>query len=160
MNWGGAHALIGLTITDNQSYNGDSFFLMATNLQHSKVSGNLVYNACKAITGGQAFGMWMGGTGSTEFLNNTFINTVTAPNGMIKGIAPRDGDIIGFNKFVGMRDGTPIEDAAYKMTCPQIMNTGWYDKQPTYADNTAALAGGLTAGARYKTAAGIQMVVY
>jgi hypothetical protein len=31
---------------------------------------------------------------------------------------------------------------------------------PTYADNTAALAGGLTAGAQYRTATGVQMVVY
>lgn len=31
---------------------------------------------------------------------------------------------------------------------------------PVYADNTAALAGGLTAGARYKTSTGVLMVVY
>ncbi|MFA5927811.1 MAG: hypothetical protein WC838_00715 [Candidatus Margulisiibacteriota bacterium] len=31
---------------------------------------------------------------------------------------------------------------------------------PTYADNTAALAGGLTAGAFYRTATGVLMVVY
>lgn len=31
---------------------------------------------------------------------------------------------------------------------------------PTYADNAAALAGGLTAGARYRTSTGVLMVVY
>ena len=30
---------------------------------------------------------------------------------------------------------------------------------PVYADNTAALAGGLTAGARYRTSTGVLMVV-
>lgn len=142
MNWNGAHALIGLTIIDNQSYNGNSRFFIGKYIQHSKISGNYVYNACTSITGVQAFGMWVdGASSSVEFMNNTFINTVAAPNGMYQGIAPQSSDIIGFNKFVGMRlPSTPFDTwNAPKVLCSQ-MNDGafWSPKKDNFTMAAAA----------------------
>jgi hypothetical protein len=164
VNAGGTYIRSGVIVANNVSRDAAGLFFKSMNLQNSEVSGNFIYNACTAVTGTSAFGMHSQSSGpasSVSYLNNIFVNTVAASNGMYQGIAPQAGDSIGFNKFVGMRNTTvPIEGGHYTDVA-QKMGTGWYDSQPTYADNdTAKNTGGLTAGARYRTAAGAQMVVY
>ena len=135
LNWAGTHTLAGLTVTDNSSYNGDAQFLLATLLQHSKVSGNYIYNACKADNGTQAFGMQTtGATSSVEFLNNTFVNMVVGGYGMYKGIACQAGDIVGFNTYVGIRDGNVLYLAApFKLLCSQLKDGArWNPKKSSF----------------------------
>ena len=61
--------------------------------------------------------------------------------------APANGTV-KFTNFAGTTNATLIF-GKFKM-----------DLLPTYADNTAALAGGLTAGDGYKTSSGVVMITY
>jgi hypothetical protein len=152
MNWDGAHALIGLTISENMTLNGDYPFFLGKYIQHSKIINNWINNCCTSITGTQVYAIWSdGATGSIEYYNNTVINTVAAPNGVYQAIAPQAGDVIGFNNFTGIRNpALPIEDTnAYQITCSQLVDGAMYS--PKRGWFTAAAAASTTISSKRVT---------
>jgi hypothetical protein len=157
--WNDTYKARGVSIIGNYSYDcsGSS---MQLSLLDGKVSDNFIFNAWKYGVANPNAIYSTKANNTIEFTNNTIINTVTGAYHLDHGIKCQTGDIVGFNKFVGLT-GTAIEGTPTILQA-QMVNGVPYDPQPTYENNTAATTGGggLPVGARYRTSTGVQMVVY
>jgi hypothetical protein len=121
----------GITISNNMSYGASlESIALDTICTNMTVTGNYIKDAATLLTGSNGYGVRsISSSNSITISDNTFVNTVVGGYGMYYGIYPQAGDIVGFNKFIGMRNASVPLNAtnAYKIQCSQMMDGAFYN---------------------------------
>jgi hypothetical protein len=130
-----------------------SFTLISSNLGDTRaVGGSQVGNIYIGIPGGDIYMQNNNALGTSNLDGGTLIHE----SGAGKGTGNSNYEVWTGQKTV---PGTDMQVLTRRM---RIDNLGRLTRfgTPVYADNTAALTGGLTAGMEYRTATGVKMEVY
>ncbi|MFA5025403.1 MAG: hypothetical protein WC503_02780 [Candidatus Shapirobacteria bacterium] len=126
LNLNGSYELIGITVSGNHSYDAEYYFLWASRIVKSRVTGNIVVDAQSACADDAVDSYVMrDGNGCTITYEGNVISNSSAHKGGYLGLVVGPGAIVGLNNFVGMRSA-PFYDLAFLLVESQRNDGAWY----------------------------------